>query len=150
MTLGRWTPFAVTTMQGAWGAPAEVMSFYGLWRKGVRGQAVRRVSWSGTSQERVQWATTHECPKLQAVISRIETIPGPRVETTLIGPIVGGPPPVDGTIYGLWSAESAWTGGAAGYSVEMSSNVGTPLAVWIEAARTATRNCWTDREPVES
>jgi len=55
-------------------------------------------------------------------------------------------PPLDGVTYSLWSHSPTWPD-AFGYSVQVSSNRGTPLAEWSQRLRNTLHDCWTDQMP---
>lgn len=149
--LGHFTPFATVEVQGAFGTPDEVLGLYVFWTKlrdegGQKGFAVRRVSLSATSERRIEWATSFACRGLEDVIVDLETLPMPTIDVPTAGAEYTPAPVADGVTYSLWSRSPTWSG-ASSYSIEVSSNVGTPLADWSQRLRSTLAPCWSDQIP---
>ena len=150
--LGRAVPFATASAEGAFGRPAEVMSFYLYWDKPYgapdrrRGFAARRARWE-QEPVRVDWAVSHDCPALEPLLVRLEELEAPRINV----PVLGRPDPrfitADGVSYTLHASWTVWNEHLSG-ALQMGSNVETPLAQWVEAARSELQGCWRDSEPV--
>lgn len=148
--LGTATPFATLGVHGAFGTPNEILALYVYWTKprlegGEKGFAVRKLSRSGTSQS-IEWATSFNCPGLEDVLVDLETIPLPSIDVPTVGRDDRQAPPTDGVSYHLWSRYPTWPD-SFGYSVEMASNVKTPLAEWSDKFRQTLDNCWSPQIP---
>jgi hypothetical protein len=151
IALGWATPFATLGVHGAFGTPNEVFGLYVYWTKlrdegGEKGFAVRRDSRSETSESEIEWATSFGCPGLEDVLIDLESIQMPKVDVPTVGRDDGQGPVADGVTYTLWSRWPTWPDGF-GYSVELSSNVGTPLAEWSTRFRQILDDCWSDMMP---
>lgn len=149
--LGGATPFATLGVTGAFGASDEQFGLYLFWtadrdQGGEKGFAVRRFSRSPTTRDMIEWATSFDCPGLESTIVDLEALPMPLIDVPTVGRDNRKGPPTDGVAYSLWSRYPTWPD-AFSYSVQLSSNMGTPLAVWSERFRKTLDNCWTDRMP---
>lgn len=150
-TLGWSTPFATLGVHGGFGQPDEELSVYVYWTKarddgGEKGFAVRRASSSDSSGSKVDWATSSACPGLEQVIVDLEAVPMPMIDVPTVGRQPRQGPPLDGVTFSLWSRYPTWPD-AFSYSVELSSNLGTPLADWAGRLRQTLVACWTDTMP---
>lgn len=149
--LGWATPFATLSVQGAFGTPNEVFGLYVFWTKlrdegGEKGFAVRRASRSDTSESKIEWATSFDCPGLEQTLIDLESMQMPKVDVPTVGRDDSRGPVADGVSYSLWSRYPTWPDGF-GYSVELRSNVGTPLAEWSTRFRQTLDDCWSDMTP---
>lgn len=149
--LGWATPFATLGVHGAFGTPDEVLGLYVFWTRprdegGEKNFAVRRVSQSTTSESKLEWATSSECPGLEDQIIDLETLAMPQIDVPTVGRDDRQGPPADGVTYSLWSRYPTWPH-AFSYSIEIRSNVGTPLADWSERLRQTLDGCWSDVMP---
>lgn len=150
--LGQAEPFTTVRALGAWGDPAEVLSFYVYWDKPYgatgrrRGFAVRRFSRRPEPQGTVRWATSHDCPAIEPLLLGMEEIPPPRIDVPVLGRDDRVHPPTDGVSYDLWSRWPSWPT-SRGYALQMSSNVGSPLANWVQTAQRELAPCWREATP---
>lgn len=151
VALGWATPFATLGIHGAFGTPNETLSLYVFWTKlrdegGEKGFAVRRASWSASSESEIDWATSFDCPGLEHSIIELETLRMPRIDVPTVGRDDRQGPSLDGVTYSLWSRNPTWPD-AFSYSIEIRSNVGTPLAEWSGRFRQTLDSCWSDLMP---
>jgi len=149
--LGAATPFATLGVIGAFGVSDEQFGLYLFWtadreQGGEKGFAVRRFSRSPTTGGMIEWATSFDCPGLEMTIIDLEALPMPLVDVPTVGRDNRKGPPTDGVVYSFWSRYPTWPD-AFSYSVQVSSNMGTPLAVWSERFRKTLDGCWTDQMP---
>ena len=88
--------------------------------------------------EDVTWADTRSCAGARPLLASIRDIPVPKFAP--IGSSGGAPVTVDGISYSLrtYSDEGHLTA---------ETNIGTPLANWVEGALKTLSGCWTDRIP---
>lgn len=139
-------PSVVVSVQGAFGAPSEVLSIYAYFDKSRdRSFAVRRAAYEKGSTE-VSWAGWSECPQIKSLLVDLENVPPPRVDLYGIGQDSNAAPVFDGVGYSLWAAFPKWQG-SLGYELSMSSNIGSPLAIWTEAFRAGLQPCWKPQAP---
>jgi hypothetical protein len=98
----------------------------------------RRVTSGTKQQEEVTWADTRTCPAARRLLASMRDIPVPKFAP--VGSSKGPPVILDGVGYSLrtYSDQGMLTDG---------TNVGTPLAVWIDSALKTLRPCWTARIP---
>jgi hypothetical protein len=94
-----------------------------------------------------RWADGDTCPGLESALEKLSGVvalkftgegPGDVLEVT-----------TDGVGYDLWARGPLYPSPKADYrfDLQMKSNVGTPLAEWIEATEKALAACWTDTPP---
>ena len=83
--------------------------------------------------EEVTWADTRTCPAARPTLASMRNIPVPKFAP--IGSTEGRPIVMDGVAYSLrtYSDQGKLTA---------ETNVGTPLAAWIESALKAFDGCW--------
>ena len=98
---------------------------------------LRRTERSLDSVE-VKWANSRRCPAIRPVLAGMRDLAPPRLSPPGIG---DGPTEVilDGVFYSL-SAPAGYGGAEA--RVTVSSNVGTPLAAWVDKSLAALDRCW--------
>lgn len=149
--LGQATPFATLGVRGAFGTPNEQLGLYVFWTRsraegGEKVFAIRRASSTASSNSKIEWATSFNCPGLEAVIIDLELLPMPMIDVPTVGRNDHQGPPTDGVGYSLWSRYPTWPDGFSS-SIQVSSNLGTPLAEWSERLRQTTATCWSDQMP---
>lgn len=89
-------------------------------------------------QEEVSWADTRTCAPARAVLASIRDIPVPRFAP--VGTSKGPPLVTDGVAYALSTYSD--DGG-----LSENTNLGTPLAAWIDGALATLDRCWSSRVP---
>jgi hypothetical protein len=94
----------------------------------------------------VRWADGNACPALEPALEKLSQVValkftgnGPDVETLTM----------DGVGYGLWARGTIYPAEKVDYRFDltMQSNVGTPLAEWIEGTLKALDPCWNHTQP---
>ena len=99
---------------------------------------LRRTSTDESRAPTVSWVRTVNCPAAMARLETFERLPLPRPDLNGYGDelqeIV-----VDGASYRLTT--HALYGGS-GADLDVTSNIGTPLALWIDDTLAALRPCW--------
>ncbi len=102
------------------------------------GYMLRRTLSQGPSQPNTSWALTRNCPSAVPHLTGIESLPLPKPDLSGFGQeaqtIV-----LDGALYQL-SAPALY--GGEGGEIHVSSNIGTPLAEWIDSILAALDPCW--------
>lgn len=92
------------------------------------------------------WADSRTCSGLVDSVAAMEGLELPNLSVPVFGsqdiPLLT----LDGVGYELRSRMSLW-GDHAGYDTLISSNVGTPLADWVENFRSTAEPCWTSDQP---
>lgn len=92
------------------------------------------------------WADSRTCSGLVDSVAAMEDLELPTLSVPVFGtqdiPLMT----LDGVGYELRSRMSLW-GDHAGYDALISSNVGTPLADWVENFRSTAEACWTSDQP---
>lgn len=92
------------------------------------------------------WADSRTCSGLVDNVAAIEDLQLPTLSVPIFGsqdiPLLT----LDGVNYELRSRMSLW-GYRGGYDALISSNVGTPLADWVENFRSMAEPCWTSDQP---
>jgi hypothetical protein len=154
-TFSRFAPFMVVSASGPMGRQHTVMGFY---RRGpifvARAELRQRSTDPNIAFDppRIVWTTSTACPALSPLLTRLNVMPPPNVR--IIPPDSDGQPSFmnDGISFTLWTNEAAWPTdglpfGSPAYALEMSSNLGTPLAGWVQSARGELEACWTASEP---
>lgn len=86
------------------------------------------------------WASSRTCPAVREVAS-LADLPPPEFQ-----------PPGDGievVADGVWYSVTvpAGYGGQSGEPLKLTSNIGTPLAAWVDGALARLERCWTPVEP---
>ncbi len=100
---------------------------------------LRRTVTSGVQErEEATWADTRNCPAARPLLASMRDIPVPRFAP--VGSSEGPPITLDGVSYKLrtYSDHGMLTA---------ETNVGTPVAAWIEGALSALETCWTNGVP---
>jgi len=100
---------------------------------------LRRTVTRGIKQEeQIVWADTRTCARVRPLLASMRDIPVPKFAP--IGSSKGPPVILDGIGYSLkaYSDDGMLT---------ESTNIGTPLAEWIEAALKTLEPCWSSRVP---
>lgn len=139
-------PSVIVSIEGAFGDPSEVLSIYAYFDKSDdRRFAVRRATRQKDSTV-VAWAGSSECSQMKPLLVRLEGVPPPRVDLYGIGQDSAAAPVFDGVTYSLWAAFPKWQE-SLGYELSMSSNIGSPLAVWTEALLAGLQHCWKPQAP---
>lgn len=106
----------------------------------------RRIEGDETQRTQESHAKAADCPQIEARLHALETLAPPQIMLPGIGPTERPPIPVlDGVAYRL---QSGWVifGETDIGGIELSSNVGTPLAVWTDETFAALEPCWTQAE----
>lgn len=99
------------------------------------------------STELVTWTDTRHCPAARAALESLATIEPPPVSVPGYGPRAPASSVQDGAAYALEAATGApYSDGR----VTITSNVGTPLARWIDTTLAATEACWSPMAPSEA
>lgn len=92
------------------------------------------------------WADSRTCSGLVDSVVAIEDLQLPTLSVPIFGrqdiPLLT----LDGIGYELRSQMSLWDD-HGGYDTLISSNVGTPLADWVESFRSTVEPCWTSDQP---
>lgn len=95
-------------------------------------------------QVTVTWVDSRTCPAVRGALVALQSLPMPRPAPYGLGgdntDII-----LDGVSYSL-RIPAAY--GRQGAQLMLSSNVGTPLAAWVEASFAALEPCWSPRPPV--
>ena len=100
---------------------------------------LRRTVTSGPEQqEATTWADTRTCPSSRALLASMRDIPVPKFAP--IGSSDGPPMTLDGIGYALRTYSDEGT-------LKAETNVGTPLATWIEGALGSLEGCWSSQTP---
>lgn len=151
VTLGHFPPWAVLEINPSLRLESEAFSLYAPFtaspqQGGVRYLAWRRLSRHALHGERVEWARVADCPGAEARLLELEALPLPQVDVPLLGREDRQGPPLDGVGYSLWFQYGKWPDGFA-YAATVTSNVGTPLAIWADQFRRTMEPCWTSEEP---
>lgn len=98
-------------------------------------------------ERRVLWASSRDCPGLHDGLVAMEALEPPRPEVPGQG-LQRPPPTPDGMIYVLWSSSTRFGSGEAAYDLTMSTNMGSPLALWFDGLLRALSPCWQPQTPV--
>ena len=88
--------------------------------------------------ETVSWTDTRRCAAVRPALRAMAELAPPRFAPPGMGP--AGPIVMDGVGYRL-RAPSQYGG------IAIDSNVGTPLAQWVDSTLGALRSCWTTKVP---
>lgn len=100
---------------------------------------LRRTVISGSrQQEAITWTTTRTCGSARTLIASMRDIPVPKFAP--VGSSEGPPMALDGTSYSLRTYSDDGM-------LAAQTNVGTPLASWIETALKVLEPCWDTRVP---
>ena len=89
-------------------------------------------------QEEVTWADSRTCPAARPLLASMRNIPVPKFAP--IGSPGGAPVIIDGIAYSLRTYSDEGT-------LTAETNLGTPLAAWIEGALKVLDSCWTKATP---
>lgn len=153
LKLGEATPFAVLSVDGAFGSPSEVLGIYVYW-DAPYGQANRRRGIAVAKHERntseVLWASSQSCAGLETTVAQMEDITPPLLNVPGVGDHEEMPKMVhDGVTYTLWSLWPRWQDReyTNGYHMSFSANVGNPLGTWAEDLRSTLTSCWSGEAP---
>lgn len=95
----------------------------------------------------ISWADQETCPALEPALASLGGVlalrftgegPGDRLTLTM-----------DGVLYHFWAGEPFYPHGLLDYryTFEAESNIGSPLAKWIDTTMTALERCWTSTPP---
>ena len=93
--------------------------------------------------DEVRWTTSEACPAVRAVLAAAAALPAP----TLAPPGFGHDPTVlilDGMGYAVQMPAAVGTGTG---TVTITSNIGTPLARWVDNALARLQPCWSATVP---
>jgi hypothetical protein len=85
------------------------------------------------SGEHVAWADSRTCPEMRAILARLRNVPVPRFAP--LGVSAGPQLTVDGIGYSIRTYSDE------GF-LEAETNIGTPLAGWIEQSLDRLEGCW--------
>jgi hypothetical protein len=105
-----------------------------------------RRSFKGPKDENVTWTDSVRCPAVREVVRAMHDVAAPRPAPPGIDEPSNIVVTADGTGYQL---RAPGRYGDLMARVEMSSNVGTPLARWVDSSLGALDRCWSDAVPVE-
>ena len=86
----------------------------------------------------IEWANSQTCPSVRPVLGKMQRLPVPPLGVP--GYSGEGNIVLDGIGYSLKAPSLYGT-------ISFDSNVGTPLAEWVEASLKALETCWTGRMP---
>lgn len=92
----------------------------------------------------ISWTDTTRCPAARSLLGQVRKLKMPRVSVPWFESdemIVT----ADGTHYEL-SGEAAY-GSSSAYDFKIASNLGTPLAAWIDNSLRILEPCWSKEEP---
>lgn len=92
----------------------------------------------------VRWADSRTCAAMPSAIGAMRHVG--TMEVAPPGFVQSSPPPLDGTLYTL-EAPGVYLGGRIA-NLRITTNVGTPLAVWAERLKTDMADCWTTKAPL--
>ena len=98
----------------------------------------RTVVTGAAERSEVTWADTRTCPQARPLLASMRSIPVPRFAP--VGSSEGPPIVLDGISYTLKSYSDHG-------QLTANTNVGTPVASWIEGAFTALEGCWRSQAP---
>jgi len=153
LKLGEAVPFAILSVDGAFGNPYEVLGIYVYW-DAPYGQVGRRRAIALAKHEinttDVVWASSQTCADLEAVVAEMEDVMPPSLNVPGVGKHERFPKMVaDGVIYTLSARWPRWEDHehTNGYHISFSANVGNPLGTWSEALRTTASSCWSSIPP---
>ncbi len=155
----RQTPFAGISIYQSSQRSWTIVTFYLMFRRTADEEADRRDSYwvarrsMGSDADKVRavpaldWASSDQCPDLDAAIRSMDEAVAPRLELALPGE--GDPSEFepDPTRYRLWSSEGRFQGTPYAARLSVTSNGASPVSAWIEAAVTGLQPCWTSVAP---
>ena len=106
-----------------------------------------RYTRTGNGVEQVRWADSATCTAVRQVLEDMREIETPQLNPPGVVPNQRISITVDGVGYLL---RAPATFGDRTGNLTMSSNIGTPLADWVEASVKRLENCWTEVQPKRS
>jgi hypothetical protein len=98
----------------------------------------RTVTTGVDAKEQVSWTDTRTCARARPTLASIREIPVPRFAP--VGSTEGAPVVLDGVGYRLRTYSDHGT-------LTAETNVGTPLASWIDGALKGLEGCWGEKVP---
>jgi len=128
-----------------------VLAFYVHWREVQEAAARRRVPiWEvertrgqSDGETTVDWASSATCPALADRLGQLRALPAPAIQVPgLERPNDTVSVSLDGVGYRLWVRYAQYAGGGGEGSLQLSGNVGSPLASWASATELAMAPCW--------
>lgn len=102
---------------------------------------LRRTKRTLNGDSQIAWADSATCPEVRSVIASMRDIPVPSLAPYGL-PGEARSITMDGTLYSLAAPSSDNMG-----KIAISSNVGSPLASWVDASLEQLASCWTATAP---
>jgi hypothetical protein len=99
-----------------------------------------------------QWAEQTSCPAMEPALNALSGVVALRFTGNGPGGVLSTLPLDGGNHYALWARDTFYPTDLTfdRYSLEVSTNIGTPVARWIDKTLTDLAPCWTATRPVES
>jgi hypothetical protein len=100
-----------------------------------------------SSSNEVRELTAEDCPALLGQLAALESLPLPTIDLPRVGheppPGVVPSPQFDGDDNRLWTRSAGWDRRLLfANDIEISGNVGSPVALWADEMLTALEPCW--------